>query len=262
MRVYVPISLIDLVQKYIGASKSTPQLSKLGTTTWAKKKERVATRGSRPGQRHDPDAGRTASPRAGIAFPADSHWQQEFEAAFPYTETKDQVVGHRRRQSRTCSGRGPWTGCSAATSDTARPKSRCGPRSKRSKRASKWPFSCPRPCSAEQHYRTFSERMAEFPFNVHVLSRFCTKAQQQADPRRHGDGRSGHRRRHASDGAEGRPLQGPGPAGHRRRAAVWRRREGNAQTAAAGSRRADDERHADSADAALVAAWAFATSPT
>ena len=44
VRLFVPISLIDLVQKYVGASKSTPQLSKLGTTTWAKKKERVATR--------------------------------------------------------------------------------------------------------------------------------------------------------------------------------------------------------------------------
>ena len=41
LRLFVPISLIDLVQKYVGASKSAPQLSKLGTTTSAKKKGRT-----------------------------------------------------------------------------------------------------------------------------------------------------------------------------------------------------------------------------
>ncbi len=44
VRMFVPVSLIDLVQKYIGASKSTPQLSKLGTTTWAKKRSGWPTR--------------------------------------------------------------------------------------------------------------------------------------------------------------------------------------------------------------------------
>jgi len=177
VRLFVPISLIDLVQKYVGASKATPQLSKLGTTTWAKKKERVAHAVlDLASDMIQMQAQRDSRP--GIAFPADSHWQQEFEAAFPYTETKDQVAAiadvkrdmqHPRPMDRLLCG------------DVGYGKTEVAMRAafKAVEAGRQVAILVPTTILAEQHYRTFCERMAEFPFNVQVLSRFCTRAQQQ-----------------------------------------------------------------------------------
>jgi transcription-repair coupling factor (superfamily II helicase) len=177
VRVYVPISLIYLVQKYIGASKSSPQLSKLGSPTWAKKKERVASAVlDMASDMIQLQARREA--REGIAFPVDSHWQQEFEAAFPYTATKDQAsaivdvkedMQRLRPMDRLLCG------------DVGYGKTEVAMRAafKAVEAGKQVAVLVPTTVLAEQHYRTFSERLAEFPFNVHVLSRFCTKGQQQ-----------------------------------------------------------------------------------
>jgi transcription-repair coupling factor (superfamily II helicase) len=176
VRLFVPISLIDLVQKYVGASKSSPQLSKLGTTTWAKKKERVAHAVlDLASEMIQLQAKRDARP--GIAFPPDSHWQQEFEAAFPYTETKDQVsaiadvkrdMQHPRPMDRLLCG------------DVGYGKTEVAMRAafKAVEAGRQVAVLVPTTVLAEQHYRTFSERMAEFPFNVQTLSRFCTRGEQ------------------------------------------------------------------------------------
>src|SRR5580704_6200077 len=176
VRVYVPISLIYLVQKYIGASKSSPQLSKLGSATWAKKKERVASAVlDLASDMIQLQARREA--REGIAFPVDSHWQQEFEAAFPYTETKDQAAAiidvkedmqRLRPMDRLLCG------------DVGYGKTEVAMRAafKAVEAGKQVALLVPTTVLAEQHYRTFCERMAEFPFNVQVLSRFCTRAQQ------------------------------------------------------------------------------------
>jgi transcription-repair coupling factor (superfamily II helicase) len=176
VRVFVPVSLIYLVQKYIGASKSAPQLSKLGSATWAKKKERVAHAVlDLASDMIQLQARREA--REGIAFPPDSHWQQEFEAAFPYTETKDQAAAiidvkedmqRLRPMDRLLCG------------DVGYGKTEVAMRAafKAVEAGKQVALLVPTTVLAEQHYRTFSERLAEFPFNVHVLSRFCTKTQQ------------------------------------------------------------------------------------
>jgi transcription-repair coupling factor (superfamily II helicase) len=176
VRVYVPVSLIYLVQKYIGASKSSPQLSKLGSATWAKKKERVAHAVlDLASDMIQLQARREA--REGIAFPVDSHWQQEFEAAFPYTETKDQAAAiidvkedmqRLRPMDRLLCG------------DVGYGKTEVSMRAafKAVEAGKQVAMLVPTTVLAEQHFRTFSERLAEFPFNVHVLSRFCTKSQQ------------------------------------------------------------------------------------
>jgi transcription-repair coupling factor (superfamily II helicase) len=176
VKVFVPVSLIYLVQKYIGASKSSPQLSKLGSATWAKKKERVATAVlDLASDMIQLQARREA--REGIAFPPDSHWQQEFEAAFPYTETKDQAAAivdvkedmqRLRPMDRLLCG------------DVGYGKTEVSMRAafKAVEAGKQVAMLVPTTVLAEQHFRTFSERLAEFPFNVHVLSRFCTKGQQ------------------------------------------------------------------------------------
>jgi transcription-repair coupling factor (superfamily II helicase) len=177
VRVFVPASLIHLVQKYVGASKSSPPLSKLGTATWARKKERVAHAVlDLASDMIKLQAQREARP--GIAFPPDSHWQDEFEAAFPYSETPDQIAAiakvkedmqNTRPMDRLLCG------------DVGYGKTEVAMRAafKAVEAGRQVAVLVPTTVLAEQHFRTFSERMAEFPFRVEVLSRFRTRGEQQ-----------------------------------------------------------------------------------
>ena len=177
VKVYVPVSLIHLVQKYVGSGKASPELSKLGGTAWAKRKQKVAE--SVMDLASDMlrmQAQRAAQP--GIAYPPDTHWQREFEAAFPYTETDDQLRAIADLK---------------ADMESSRPADRlmCGDVGYgKTEVAMRGAFKAieagrqvavlvPTTVLAEQHYRTFSERMAEYPIVIEVLSRFKTKAQQR-----------------------------------------------------------------------------------
>src|SRR5581483_583646 len=89
-KLYVPLTRMDLVQKFRGAGEgSTPPLDRLGGVTWERTKSRVKAK-----MRCMADellklyAERRMS--EGFAFSADSNWQREFEDAFEFTETKDQ----------------------------------------------------------------------------------------------------------------------------------------------------------------------------
>ncbi|MBM80525.1 MAG: transcription-repair coupling factor [Planctomycetaceae bacterium] len=177
VHVYVPISLIHLVQKYVGAAKSVPTLSKLGTTTWSKKKKKVAE------AVHDLaadmlrlQAAREAKP--GLSYPADTKWQLEFEASFPYTETKDQVqaindckddLERNRPMDRLICG------------DVGYGKTEVAMRSifKVVDSGRQAAVLVPTTVLAEQHFRTFSERMAEYPITIACLSRFKAKSELQ-----------------------------------------------------------------------------------
>src|SRR5262245_35889082 len=91
VRVFVPASKIDLVQKYVGGGNTQPELSKFGGTSWQNRKARVqAAVMDLASDMIQLQALREAQP--GIAYPPDTDWQREFEAAFPYQETPDQLT--------------------------------------------------------------------------------------------------------------------------------------------------------------------------
>jgi transcription-repair coupling factor (superfamily II helicase) len=177
IRVHVPVSLIHLVQKYVGAAKAVPQLSKLGGTAWSKRKQRAeAAVTDMASDMLRLQAAREAKP--GIAFPPDTHWQQEFEASFPYVETDDQLHAiadfkddmHRPRpMDRLICGDVGY----GKTEVAMRAAFKC------IEAGRQVAVLVPTTVLAEQHYRTFTERMAEYPFNVEVLSRFRTKKEQR-----------------------------------------------------------------------------------
>ncbi|MCA9075904.1 MAG: transcription-repair coupling factor [Planctomycetaceae bacterium] len=177
MRMYVPVSLIHLVQKYIGGAKSVPNLSKLGGTGWAAKKARVAAAvEDMASDMLKLQAERESKP--GFACPPDSHWQHEFEAAFPYVETDDQLhaiadakqdLGQTRPMDRLICG------------DVGFGKTEVAMRAafKMIDSGRQVAVLVPTTVLAEQHYRTFRDRMAEYPFTIETLSRFRTKAEQR-----------------------------------------------------------------------------------
>ncbi len=174
---YVPASRIDLVQKYVGGQQAEPELSKLGGTAWSRKKERVAEAvRDLAAELIQLQALRQAVP--GFPFPPDSDWQAEFEAAFAYQETPDQL-----------------SAIADVKADMQRPKPMdrlvCGDVGYgKTEVAIRAAFKAvdngkqvavlvPTTVLAEQHYRTFSQRFAEYPFTVEVLSRLKTAAQQR-----------------------------------------------------------------------------------
>ena len=177
VQVFVPVSLIHLVQKYVGGSKSMPELSKLGTTSWSKKKERVAEAVTdMASDMIRLQAARESKP--GISFPPDSHWQQEFDAAFPYTETRDQVdaiadckedLERPRPMDRLICGDVGY----GKTEVAMRAAFKCIDAGKQAA------ILVPTTVLSEQHYRTLTERMAEYPITIESLSRFKTKAEQR-----------------------------------------------------------------------------------
>lgn len=175
-KLYVPASRIGLVQKYVGGAKSRPRLAKLGGRLWGRQKEAVEKAiVDLAADMIELQAARAARP--GIAFPQDSEWQREFDASFPYHETDDQL-----------------TAIEAVKGDMTipRPMDRllCGDvgfgKTEIAMRAAfkaveagyQVAILVPTTVLAEQHYRTFSERMVEFPFEIAVLSRFGTRKQQ------------------------------------------------------------------------------------
>ncbi|MEA1951957.1 MAG: CarD family transcriptional regulator, partial [Planctomycetota bacterium] len=175
-KLFVPSSKIGLVQKYVGGTKSRPTLAKLGGTAWTKKKASVIDAVTdMAADMLELQAARAARP--GISFPDDTQWQSEFDASFPYRETDDQL-----------------TTIAAIKRDMARPapmdRLMCGDvgygKTEVAMRAAfktvdagyQVAVLVPTTVLAEQHHRTFIERMAAFPFDIAVLSRFSTRKQQ------------------------------------------------------------------------------------
>ena len=170
LKMYVPTSLIHLVQKYVGGTKASPELSKVGGTSWANKKKRIAEAvGDMAADMLKLQAEREEKP--GLACPPDSHWMEEFEAEFPYTETDDQLraiaelkddMQRSRPMDRLICG------------DVGYGKTEVAMRAafKAVDAGRQVAILVPTTVLCEQHFRSFSERMAEFPITIASLNRF------------------------------------------------------------------------------------------
>jgi transcription-repair coupling factor (superfamily II helicase) len=170
VRLFVPASKIDLVQKYVGGTKTVPELSKVGGTGWSKRKERVqeAVRDLAV-EMLQLQAMRAAQP--GFGFPPDSDWQREFEATFPYQETPDQLASLKEIKTDLQRSR-PMD--RLVCGDVGFGKTELALRAafKAIDNGKQVAVLVPTTVLAEQHYRTFSTRLAEYPFTVACLNRF------------------------------------------------------------------------------------------
>ena len=114
----------------------------------------------------------------GFAFPPDSDWQTEFEAAFPYTETPDQLTTLAEIKADM---RKPRPMDRLICGDVGYGKTELAVRAafKAVDNGKQVAVLAPTTVLAEQHQRTFSQRLAEFPFAVECLSRFRTAGEQK-----------------------------------------------------------------------------------
>ena len=175
-KLFVPVEQLELLQKYTGAAH--PRLDRLGGTTWARTKSRV-----RKSMRDMTEellklyAARQALP--GHAFSPDTHWQQEFEAAFEYELTPDQqsaLADIKRDMER------PSTMDRLLCGDVGYGKTEVALRAafKALMDGKQVGVLTPTTVLAFQHGETIRERFASFPVRVAVLSRFLSRAEQKA----------------------------------------------------------------------------------
>ena len=176
VRLYVPASRIDLVQKYIGGFGGRPELSRLGTAAWQRRKEAVARAvGELAREMLQMQAARQTEP--GFPFSPDDDLQAQFEAEFPYQETEDQlaVLAEIKRDMMR-----PRPMDRLVCGDVGYGKTELAVRAafKAALAGKQTAVLVPTTVLAQQHHRTFAERLADYPVRVAELSRFRTRGEQ------------------------------------------------------------------------------------
>ena len=216
----MPVERLDLVQKYTGATR--PPVDRLGGTSWERAKSRV-----KKAMRDMAEellklyAARKAVP--GHAFSPDSHWQQEFEDAFEYDLTPDQVTAiadiKRDMESPTPMDR-------LLCGDVGYGKTEVAMRAafKAVMDGKQVAVLAPTTVLAFQHEKTLKERFAGFPVRIEMVSRFRTQGGTERRARRPRRRQGRHHRRHPSAAVEGRAVPRSRTARRRRGAALRRRR--------------------------------------
>ncbi len=169
-RLYVPASEAHLVSKYVGTGRSRPVLNTLGGARWAKTKAQAeeAVR-DLAAQLLSMQAARETQP--GHAFLADNTWQREFEGAFVYEETVDQLkaIVETKRDMES-----PRPMDRLICGDVGYGKTEVAIRAafKAVMGGRQVAILVPTTVLAQQHYNGFRDRMADFPVRVELLSRF------------------------------------------------------------------------------------------
>jgi transcription-repair coupling factor (superfamily II helicase) len=174
---HVPAARINLIQKYIGGFAGHPQLSRLGSGAWEKQKAKVAEAVmDMAAELLEIQAARAAQP--GQSYPPDTDWQREFEAEFPYEPTADQVTSAEEIKQDMQRDR-PMD--RLLCGDVGYGKTELAMRAafKTVEFGKQVAILVPTTVLAEQHYRSFRERMVNYPFNIDSISRFKSPGQQK-----------------------------------------------------------------------------------
>ena len=174
-QLYVPMDQLDLLSRYVGGEK--PALSKMGGADWknTKRKARKAVR-EIAGELVQLYAQRQAAP--GYAFAPDSPWQREMEEAFPFTETEDQFNAIEAVKSDM---EKPVPMDRVIVGDVGYGKTEVAVRAafKAVQSGKQVAVLVPTTLLAQQHMKTFRDRMQDFPTRIAELSRFTTPAQSK-----------------------------------------------------------------------------------
>ncbi|RYD23420.1 MAG: transcription-repair coupling factor [Verrucomicrobiaceae bacterium] len=171
----VPLEQAHLVGKYVGLGGKTPDLNKLGGTAW--KNARKAAEKSildYAAQLLRVQAERQSE--SGFAHPADSRWMWEFERSFHFTETNDQ---RRAIEETKLDLESPRPMDRLICGDVGFGKTEVAIRAafKAVTGGKQVALLVPTTVLAEQHWRTFRERMSDYPVKVDLMNRFRTPSE-------------------------------------------------------------------------------------
>lgn len=175
-KLYLPIQRLNLISKYTGSQGEVPRIDKLGGHAWAKIKENARSSIRKVAQ----DLLELYAKRQimrGHTFAKDTSWQQEFESAFRYEETLDQIEAihdvKRDMESLKPMDR-------LICGDVGYGKTEVAMRAafKAVMDGKQVAMLVPTTVLAQQHYQTFSERFMPYPVSIMELSRFKTRKEQ------------------------------------------------------------------------------------
>ncbi len=174
---YIPVSQMDLIQKYAGADAKKPRINKLGTVQWGKTKSQV----KKAVQTVAKDLVELYAARQrseGFVYGPDTIWQKEFEEMFPFEETEDQMQAiedtKRDMESRKIMDR-------LICGDVGYGKTEIAIRAafKAVQEGKQVAYLVPTTILAQQHYNTFVQRLKDFPVRIDLLCRFRTAGEQK-----------------------------------------------------------------------------------
>ena len=176
-RLYLPASNLDQLQKYIGNEGDVPRIHKMGGSDWRK----AVTKAQKS---IDDLADKLVELYAkreiteGFAFLPDQPWQQEFEDAFPYEETEDQLQATREIKE---SMERPTPMDRLLAGDVGFGKTEVAMRAifKAVVSGKQVAVLVPTTVLAQQHYQTFLNRFNPFGVKVDVLNRFRSTAEKK-----------------------------------------------------------------------------------
>lgn len=176
-KLYIPVEQVQLLHKYIGAEGHVPRLSRMGGSDW----NRVRSKAKAAVTEMAGELLRLQAQRQvlqGHAFSADTVWQKEFEEAFPYEETQDQLKSIEEIKEDM---EKPQPMDRLLCGDVGYGKTEVAVRAafKAVMDGKQVAVLVPTTVLAQQHFMTFSERMAPFGINVDMVSRFRTAKQQR-----------------------------------------------------------------------------------
>ena len=175
-QLFVPIHQADRLSRYIGPDASVPSFTRLGTQEWSNAKSKVREAVQEIAEELlELYALRKIA--TGTKFSGDSVWQQELEASFPYIETEDQKRAIQEVKQDMESER-PMD--RLLCGDVGYGKTEVALRAafKAVMDGKQVAILVPTTVLAQQHYETFRERLAPFPVNVEMLSRFRSHKEQ------------------------------------------------------------------------------------
>ncbi len=174
---YVPTDQLDMVYKHTAKDGARVKVNKLGGVEWSRTKERVKAAAADMAKKLiSLYAKRSQIP--GITFLKDTEWQRDFEAAFPYDETEDQLRAIREVKADM---EQPHPMDRLLCGDVGYGKTEVAMRAafKAVMSGYQVAYLVPTTILASQHYNNFKQRMRNYPIRVGMLSRFVTGNQQK-----------------------------------------------------------------------------------
>lgn len=172
-KLFIPVEQLDMIGKFSGKEGAKPKINKLGGAEWQKVRQRV--------REHIDDIAQELinlyairESSRGFSYSEDSVWQREFEEMFPYEETADQQKAIDETKLDMESDR---IMDRLVCGDVGFGKTEVAIRAafKAVQDTKQVAYLVPTTILAEQHYNTFCERMKDYPINIRMLSRFCSR---------------------------------------------------------------------------------------
>jgi transcription-repair coupling factor (superfamily II helicase) len=176
-KIYVPTENMHMVQRYVGPTDIPPALTKLGTKSWEKSKQK-AKKAVLDMTRELLAVYAARKAMKGFAFPRDVPWQSELEASFDYDETEDQLktiaeikkdMESERPMDRLICGEVGYGKTEVALRAAF----------KAVMAGRQVALLAPTTILAQQHHNTFGKRLKPFPVRYEVISRFKTSKEQK-----------------------------------------------------------------------------------